>query len=152
MSLSARIDEDLKQAMRAKDSLRLESVRAIRGEIIKLAKSGQEGAVNDEAVLQQIKVLIKQRQDAIAMFEKGSRPDLAEKEKAQLVVLQEYLPPALNEAELEEMVGRAIADTGATGMRDMGRVMAAIQEMVRLSGKDADNRQLAAIVKRRLTG
>ncbi|HAR65546.1 MAG TPA: glutamyl-tRNA amidotransferase [Lentisphaeria bacterium] len=147
MSLADQVNADLKQAMRDKDQVKLASIRALRGEIIKFNKSGADQEISDADVTGFIKRLIKQRQDSITMFSEAGRTELAEKEQAQIDVLQAYLPAALSEDELAALVAQAVSETGATSQRDMGGVMKALKGLVAASGKDADNRVVAALVK-----
>ena len=147
MSLADQVNADLKQAMRDKDQAKLASIRALRGEIIKFNKSGADQEISDADVTGFIKRLIKQRQDSITMFSEAGRTELAEKEQAQIDVLQAYLPAALSEDELAALVAQAVSETGATSQRDMGGVMKALKGLVAASGKDADNRVVAALVK-----
>lgn len=152
MSLVDRVNDELKAAMRAKDQQRLAAVRALRGEIIKLNKSGSGKEVTDEDVLKACKTQIKQRQDAIEMFETGGRQDLIETEKAQIEALQAFLPEGLSAEEIEAMVDKAIGETGAGSPKEMGAVMKRMHELIQESGKDADNRAVADLVKSKLTG
>lgn len=147
MSLADQVNADLKQAMRDKNQVKLASIRALRGEIIKFNKSGADQEISDADVTGFIKRLIKQRQDSITMFSEAGRTELAEKEQAQIDVLQAYLPAALSEDELAALVAQAVSETGATSQRDMGGVMKALKGLVAASGKDADNRVVAALVK-----
>lgn len=152
MPLIDRINDDLKTAMRAKDAVRLGAIRALRGEIIKADKTGSDAALTDDDVIAMAKTLIKQRQDSIAMFQKGGRDELAAKEQAELTVLQEYLPPQLTSDDIDALVKQAIASTGATSQKEMGAVMKAVKEAVAASGKDADGRIVADRVKAGLNG
>jgi len=151
MGLKERVNQDIKQAMRDKDKVRLTAVRALRGEILKLEKSGPGGEATDEAVLKMVKSLVKRHQDAIAQFAKGGREDLVDKEKAELAVLQGYLPEQMTEDILRELVEQAVAEVGAETMKDMGKVMGALQGKIKAAGKDADNRVLAQLVKAKLS-
>lgn len=151
MKLVDRVNQDLKEAMKAKDETRLAAIRALRGEILKQQKSGSGSEVSDEQVIDMVKRQVKQRQDAIEMFKQGNREDLVAKEESQMTVLQEYLPQQLSDEELAALVDRAIADTGAESMKDMGGVMKTVQQLVKDSGKDADNRQVAGLVKTKLS-
>jgi uncharacterized protein YqeY len=119
------ISEDIKSAMRAKDSVALNSLRALKSALTNAAiEKGGLGTVLDEPeVLAVIRKQIKQRQDSIEQFEKASRPELAENEKAEIAILSKYLPAALTEAQILEFVNQAIQDTGAASKADMGKVM-----------------------------
>lgn len=146
MSLVEQITSDLKEAMRAKDKMRLAAVRAIRGEILKLQK-GDSGEADDETIIKKIKTLIKEKNETIEMAIKGDRPDMVEEETAQLTTLKTYLPAALSEQELKDLVLKAIANTGAEGPAQMGNVMKEIRGLVAASGKDADMKLMSQIVK-----
>ena len=150
MSLAEQLNTELKNAMRARDQLRLTALRGLRGEIIKLTKTGKPTEIDDDQVRQLVKTQVKQRQDSIASFTSGGRLDLIAKEEAELAILQEFLPPPLDAEELTAIIAAAIAETGATGMRDMGQVMLAVRAAVDATGKDADSREVAARVKSRL--
>lgn len=147
MSLKDRLNSDLKEAMRAKDKTRLDAVRALRGEILKIEKSGSNAVVDDESVVKSVKYLIKQRRDSIDQYTSAGRDDLAEKERAETAVLATYLPAQLSKDELKTLVQQTIEETGAQSPKDMGRVMGAIQGKIKATGKDADNRLVAELVK-----
>lgn len=152
MGMREQISADLKDAMRARDKTRLAAVRAVRGEVLKLEKSGGDAEATDEAVLQAVKSLIKQRKDAIEQFAKGGRDDLVAQEEAELNVLQAYLPAQLDEAQAQALIEQAVAQVGAETLKDMGKTMGALQKLVRKTGRDADNRMLADRIKQRLGG
>jgi len=147
MDLKTRVNADLKDAMRARDKVRLNTIRALRGEILKFEKSGQAQDIADDDILKMVKSLSKRRKDAIEQFTKGDRKDLADKERAELEILREYLPAQLSEAEMAELVKAAIQTVGAETMKDMGKVMGLLQGKVKATGKDADNSILAGLVK-----
>ena len=151
MTLATNIGDALKAAMRSKDETRLDVLRALRGEIIKFEKSGTDDAITDDKVVKIVKSQIKQRQDAIAMFQKGGRNDLVEREEAQIVVLAEFLPPQLSEEEIGALIASAIEEIGASTMKDMGKVMKQVNGAIRDSGKDADNRVVSGLVKAALS-
>ncbi len=147
MRLYDKVNEALKDAMRNKDATRLASVRALRGEIIKLEKNGTGEPVSDEDIVRLVKAQIKQRRDAVAMFEKGDRADLIASEENEIVVLSEFLPPQLSEDQIRQIVADVIAKVDARGMKDMGKVMKETTAAIRATGKDADNRSVSGIVK-----
>ena len=152
MSLKDRISEDIKTAMKAKDKLRLETVRSIKKVILEEESTargkGQEG-LTDTQELEVLTRLAKQRKDAIAQYTDASRPDLADKEAAELAILEEYLPAQLSDADIEAVIDGLIAKTGATSAKDMGKVMGpAMQE---LKGR-ADGAKVQAMVKATLAG
>jgi uncharacterized protein YqeY len=149
MSLQQRIDEDLKDAMRAKDAARLSVLRLLKAALKNAAieKVGAEGELNDADAVAVIRKQVKQRQDSIESFEKGGRADLAEKEKAEIAVLSNYLPQAMNAEELQKTVAETIAEVGATSRAQMGAVMKALQP--KIAGR-ADGKTLSAEVQKQL--
>ncbi|MEM6432995.1 MAG: GatB/YqeY domain-containing protein [Cyanobacteria bacterium P01_D01_bin.115] len=152
MSLKDRISEDIKTAMKAKDKLRLETVRSIKKVILEEESTargkGQEG-LTDTQELEVLTRLAKQRKDAIAQYTDASRPDLADKEAAELAILEEYLPAQLSDADIEAVIDGLIAKTGATSAKDMGKVMG--PAMKELKGR-ADGAKVQAMVKAKLAG
>lgn len=149
MALIDRISEDLKNAMRAKDALKLGALRMAKAALMN--REVERGRALDDGESQQvIASLIKQRRDSIEQFEKGGRTDLAEKEQAEIGLLQVYIPPPVDAAEVERAVDRAIAETGATSPKDMGKVMKAA--MAQLAGATVDGKVVSDVVKRRLAG
>ena len=147
MALIDRISEDLKNAMRAKDALKLGALRMAKAALMN--REVERGRALDDGESQQvIASLIKQRRDSIEQFEKGGRTDLAEKEQAEIGLLQVYIPPPVDAAEVERAVDGAIAETGATSPRDMGKVMKAA--MARLAGATVDGKVVSEVVKAKL--
>ena len=146
---ATQVSEDIKTAMRAKDSTALNSLRALKSAMTNAAiEKGGLGTILDEPeILAIIRKQIKQRQDSIVQFEKADRPELAETEKAEIAVLSKYLPAALSEEQIIEIVGKAIQETGATSKADMGKVMKRSQELA--EGR-ADGKILSAAVMKRL--
>ncbi len=149
MPLSIQIVEDMKTAMKAKDSVTLNVIRALKSALkyAALEKAGAEGELDDAEALQVIRREIKKRQDSLASYSQAGREDLAATERDEIAVLEKYLPAALPAAELTALVEAVIAELGATGKKDMGAVMKALQE--RAAGR-ADNRVLSAEVAKRL--
>lgn len=149
MTLQERIDSDLKNAMRAKDAARLGVLRMLKSALkySAIEKSGAEAQLDDAEAAQVIRKQVKQRQDSIESFEKGGRPELAAKEKAELAILQAYLPQGLNADELEKIVGGTIRQLGATSRAQMGAVMKALQ--VKIAGR-VDGKTLSQEVQRQL--
>lgn len=147
MALAEQITQDLKDAMKAKEQNRLLAIRAVRGEIIKLQKSGNGDDVADDAVVSAIKKLIKEKNETIEMYTNGGKPEEAEKEIEQVNFLQKYLPPALSEEEVKDFIKQAIETTGAATMKDMGNVMKTVRELIQQSGKDADMGSLSQEIK-----
>jgi len=151
MSNSAdQISEDIKTAMRAKDSIALNSLRALKSALTNAAiEKGGLGTVLDEPeIIAVVRKQIKQRQDSIEQFEKANRQELAETEKAEIAILSKYLPTALTEAQINEFVAQAIQETGAASKADMGKVMKRTQELC--EGR-ADGKTLSAAVMSRLS-
>jgi uncharacterized protein YqeY len=147
MSLEARINEDLKTAMKAKDEVGLRGIRAIKSAIL-LAKTDGSGQEIDAArEVQLLQKLVKSRQESLDIFEKNGREDLAVKEREEIAVIRQYLPAMLEGAELEAVVREIIAETGATSGKDMGKVMGVASK--RLAGK-AEGRSISETVKRLL--
>ena len=149
MAFIDRIGEDLTAAMRSRDQLRLGVLRMAKAALMnKEVERGRE--LDDAESLQVMTSLIKQRRDSAEQFQKGGREDLAQKELAEITVLEGYLPPPLDESQIEEAVREAIRETGATSPKDMGRVMKAV--MARLGGAQVDGKVVSDLVRRRLAG
>jgi len=138
----------MKAAMRAKDAARLSAIRLLLA-AIKQREVDERIELDDAAVLGVIDKMIKQRRESITQFEKASRTDLADAEKAEIKVLSAYLPAQMGDAELAQAVSAAIAESGASGVKDMGKVMALLRP--RLAGK-ADMGKVSALVKTKLAG
>jgi uncharacterized protein YqeY len=152
MTLKDRISEDIKTAMKAKDKVRLETVRSIKKVIIErestVRASGQEELTTDQEI-EVLTQLAKQRKDAIAQYTDAGRADLAENEAAELAIIEEYLPEQLSEEEIAAYIDDLIAKTGASSAKDLGKVMG--PAMKDLKGR-ADGGKVQAIVKARLGG
>ncbi len=148
MSLKDQITDDMKAAMRAKDSERLGTIRLLTS-AIKQKEVDERIELDDAAVVAVIDKMVKQRKDSITAFEQGGRADLAAKEAAELAVLQAYLPQRLSADEVAAEVRAIVAELGASGPGDMGKVMGAVK--TRLAGK-ADMGQVSAAVKAALAG
>ena len=146
MSLKDRITEDMKTAMRAKDAPRLLTIRGLMA-AMKQREVDERITLDDVAIVGIIDKLVKQRKDSIAQFTAGNRPDLVEKESAELAVLEGYLPQRLGADAIAAEVAAIVAELGAAGPGDMGKVMAAVK--TRLAGK-ADMAQVSAAVKQAL--
>jgi len=147
-SLTDRIKEDMKTAMRARDSQRLGVVRLILA-AIKQREVDERITLDDVQVVGVLGKMIKQRRESISQFEQAGRQDLVDKESYEVSVIETYLPPALDDAELDAMVAEAITSSGAASPKDMGKVMAALKD--RIQGR-ADMGVVSAKVKARLTG
>jgi uncharacterized protein YqeY len=148
MSLKERITEDMKAAMRAKDAERLGTIRLLTA-AMKQKEVDERIELDDVAVIGIVDKMLKQRKDSIEAFEKAGRQDLADKEKAEVAVLQAYLPARLSADEIAAEVKAIVAELGAKGPADMGKVMGAVK--ARLAGK-ADMGQVSAAVKAALAG
>lgn len=149
MPISAQILEDMKTAMKAKDSVTLNVVRALKSAIkyAAIEKSGADGELDDTDAILVVRKEIKKRQDSIASYETAGRQELADTEKAEIAVLEKYLPTAMSADDLVKLVEAVIAELGATSKKDMGNVMKVLQE--RSEGR-ADNRALSSEVAKRL--
>jgi len=147
MPLKDRITEDMKAAMRAKDQPRLSAVRLLLA-AMKQKEVDERVELADADVLAIIEKMIKQRRESIAQYESAGRKDLAEIEQFELKVLSEYLPQQLSEAEIAEAIAAALAESGAAGVKDMGKVMALLKP--RLAGR-ADMGKVSGLVKARLS-
>ena len=139
---------DMQSAMREKDSTRLNAIRLLRAALQRREVDDRE-TLDDEGVLGIIQKMIKQSRDAITQFESGQRNDLVEKELSLILVLQQYLPQQLDEETITESVDAAISELGASGLRDMGKVMGQLK--AQLQGR-ADMGQVSTLVKEKLTG
>ncbi len=147
MSLLNEITTAIADAMRKKDAARLGPLRMLKAAFMN--KEVEKGRALDEAEERQVvNSLVKQRRDSIEQFAKGGRQDLVDKETAEIVVLEAYLPPAVDPAALEKAVVEAITDTGATSAKDMGKVMKAA--MAKLSGQTVDGKAVNELVRRKL--
>ena len=146
MTLKDQLNESMKTAMKARDDLRLSAVRMIRS-MVKNREIEQHKELNDQEIIEVISTLAKQRRESIKMYGEGNRPDLVEKEEAELAVLLGFLPAQLSTAEIEQLVDRIIAETGAQGAKDMGRVMKALTPLT--AGK-ADGRAVSDTVRSKL--
>ena len=147
MSLSNTITSDIAAAMKAKDAPRLSALRMLKAAIMN--KGVDKGRDLDDAEVQQVVAsLVKQRRDSIEQFGGAGRTDLVDKETAELAVLSEYLPPAAGVEEIDAAVAAAIAETGATSAKDLGKVMKAV--MPKLAGRNADGRVVNDTVRRQL--
>ena len=151
MSLQQRIDSDLKDAMRAKDSVRLGVLRMLKAALKNSAieKSGADAELNDADATQVIRKQVKQRQDSIESFEKGGRTDLVDKEKQEMAMLQAYLPQQMGAEELSNVVRDTILELNAASKAQMGAVMKALQQKI---GGRVDGKTLSQEVQRQLSG
>ncbi len=147
MALPEEVNRALTSAMKSKDATRLSTLRMLKTALMN--REIERGhALDDNESRQVVSALVKQRRDSIEQFVKGGRQDLADKETAEIAILQGYLPPALDAADLETAVDAAIAETGATSSKDMGKVMKAV--MAQLAGKTVDGKAVNELVRRKL--
>jgi hypothetical protein len=126
VTLKERITEDMKAAMRASDKERLSTIRMVQA-AIKQREVDERIVLDDAQVIAVLEKMVKQRRESIVAFEQGGRADLADKEKAEIALLQVYLPAQLSEAEVDALIREAIATTGASSVKDMGKVMGAVK-------------------------
>ena len=149
MSLSEQIVSDLTAAMKAQDAQRTSTLRMVKAAMMN-RKIEQGSELSDDDVQKLLRSLVKQRRDSIEQYEKAGRQELVDKEAAEITVIETYLPQAASASEIETAVAAAITETGATSMKDMGKVMKAAQAA--LAGKNADGKQVSEIVKSKLAG
>ena len=149
MSLSEQIVSDLTAAMKAQDAQRTSTLRMVKAAMMN-RKIEQGSELSDDDVQKLLRSLVKQRRDSIEQYEKAGRQELAEKEAAEITVIETYLPQAASTDEIEAAVRAAITEIGATSMKDMGKVMKSVQAA--LAGKNADGRTISEIVKAKLAG
>ena len=149
MGILANLTNEIKTAMRAKDSLRLEALRAIKSAVMLEQTSSAAGTtLTDEQEIKLVQKLIKQRKDSAQIFKDQNRPDLEEPEEAQAKIIAEFLPAQLSEEEITKIVGDIIAQTGAEGMKDMGKVMGMASKQM---AGTADGKTISTIVKQLLS-
>ncbi|HEX5706865.1 MAG TPA: GatB/YqeY domain-containing protein [Pyrinomonadaceae bacterium] len=146
MSLKERIVKDMTAAMKAKDAARTSTLRMVKA-AVQNREIEKGGELSDEELTKTLHSLVKQRRDSVEQYEKAGRTELADKERAEIAVIEEYLPRAASPEELEWAVASAIAETGASSMKEMGAVMKAAQAL--LEGR-ADGRTLSEVVKAKL--
>lgn len=147
MSLKDKIIDDLTAAMKAKDANRLGTLRMVKANLMN--KKIEKGAeLTDDEVMKALQSLVKQRKDSIEQYTNAGRTELADKEQAELTVIEDYLPQSATAEEIDQAVAEAVAETGAASMRDMGAVMKATQG--RLAGKTVDGKAVSDAVKAKL--
>ncbi|MBC7962460.1 MAG: GatB/YqeY domain-containing protein [Steroidobacteraceae bacterium] len=146
MTLKEQLNDVMKAAMKARDDLRLSAVRMVRS-AIQNREIDQRKELDDQGVIDVVSTLVKQRRESIRMYQEGNRPELAEKEEAELNILLGFLPTQMSLDEIEELVSRIINEIDAKGAKDMGRVMKAVTPLT--AGK-ADGRAVSDIVRSRL--
>jgi len=147
MNLKDKIISDLTTAMKAKDAIRTSVLRMVKANLMN--KQIEKGVdLTDEEITKSLQTLVKQRRDSIEQYEKAGRSELAEKEKAELVVIEDYLPQSASKEEIEKAVEEAVSEIGASSIKEMGAVMKAAQ--AKLAGKSADGKALSEIIKAKL--
>jgi uncharacterized protein YqeY len=148
MSLSVQIMDEIKNAMRAKDTIALEALRAVKSELL-LAQTatGSKEEISQEEEIKILQRLVKMRKDSATIFTTQNRPDLAEPELAQIAIIEKFLPAQMSEAEVEAIVSKIIAETGASGMASMGKVMGLASAQI---GGQAEGKTISSIVKKLL--
>lgn len=148
MSLKEKIISDLTGAMKAKDAERLSVLRMVKANLMN--RQIEKGAdLTDEEITKALQTLVKQRRDSVEQYEKAGRDELAAKEKSEITVLEDYLPQSASKEEIEKAVAEAIAETGASSIKEMGMVMKAAQ--AKLAGKSADGKTVSETVKTKLS-
>jgi uncharacterized protein len=145
MSLEQKINDDIRAAMLARDAEKLEAIRAVKAALLlEKAKEGATGDVAEEAELKILQKLVKQRRESADIYTQANRQDLARKELYDASIIETYLPQQMSEAEVTEVIRKIVTETGATSVKDMGKVMGAASK--ELAGK-ADNKMISVIVK-----
>src|SRR5262245_59155271 len=147
MTFLDRVNEDLKAAMKSKDSERLSTLRMVKT-ALKNREIDKMDALTDEEAIKALQSLVKQRRDSIEQYQKAGRTELAEKEAAEIIVIEEYLPSALDEAAITKIVEETISETGAGSAKEMGMVMKAV--MAKLAGQTVDGKVVNQIVRAKL--
>ena len=149
MTLKQQIISDLTASMKAQSAARTSTLRMVKAAVMnrEIEKGGE---LDEEELMKLLRSLVKQRQDSVEQYEKGGREDLAAKEKAEIEIIEAYLPQAASREDVEAAVSAALLETGANSMKEMGKVMKAAQSA--LAGKNADGRMLSEVVKARLGG
>ncbi len=148
MSLKVKINEDLNNALKAKDIVRIDTLRSIRAEILKMDKSGMNREMTPEEEIQLLAKQAKMRKESIELFEQAGRKDLVDKEQAQLDLINQYLPEQMSEKEADEIITKIISDAGTTSQKDFGRLMSEV--MKQLKGK-IDGKIIQDILKSKLS-
>lgn len=148
MSLEAKIQEDMKTAMKAKDKVALRGIRAIKSAILLAKTDGTNTELDEAGEIKMLQKLAKQREDSLDIYVKQNREDLAEVEREELAIIKRYLPAQMSTEELKPIIAEIIASTGASGMQDMGKVMG--MASAKLAGK-SDGKTISTLVKELLT-
>jgi uncharacterized protein YqeY len=148
MSLSDRLTEDLKLAMKSRDQLRMDVIRMIKAAILN-KEVEMKRDLDDAEMSRVMTILVKQRRESVEQFEKAQRTELAAKERKEIEIIESYLPKPLSPQEIEGIVAAAVTETGSRSLKDMGTVMKAV--MARLAGQSIDGKQISDLVKSKLT-
>jgi uncharacterized protein YqeY len=149
MGLKQQIISDLTASMKSQDAGRTSTLRVVKAALMN-REIEKRGELDEEELVKLLRSMVKQRRDSVEQYQKGARQDLVEKEEAEIVVIESYLPQAASRDVIEQAVAAAIAETGATSMKDMGKVMKTTQTA--LAGKNADSKTVSEVVKARLGG
>jgi uncharacterized protein len=151
MSISEQVQKDMVAAMRSRDELRLSTLRMVRAALMNKEKD-KRAPLDDKEAQQVLGTLIKQRRDSIEQFTKGGRQELADKEAAEITMIEHYLPKAMGEEQIAEVVKATIAEMGSPGMKDMGTVMKNVMAKLQATGARADGKVVSELVKKHLAG
>ena len=151
MTLAERITQDLTAAMKAKDAARTSTLRMTKAAIMN-KEIDKHGALDDAEAIKVIQALVKQREDSASQYATAGRPELAEKEQAEVAVLKGYLPAEVTDVEIASAVEKAVAATGASSPKDMGKAMKAVLAELATSGKSVDGKRVSEAVKKKLSG
>lgn len=148
MSLNDKITADLKEAMKAKDQVALRAIRAIKASLLLLKTDGSGEEITEDKEIKLLQKLVKQRKDSLEIYEKQNREDLAAIEREEIPIIEKYLPEAMSHEELKTAITKIVSDTGASSMKDMGKVMGMAN--AQFAGK-ADGKTIATLVKELLS-
>jgi len=151
MTIVERVNQDLTAAMKARDAARTSTLRMAKAAIMN-KEIDKKGALDDSEAWKLLQGLVKQREDAADQYAKGNRPELAEKEQAEIVILKAYLPAEVTDAEISAAVDKAVAETAASSLKDMGKAMKAALTALAASGKAVDGKRVNEAVKKKLGG
>jgi len=151
MTLVERLNQDLTAAMKARDAVRTSTLRMAKAAIMN-KEIDKKGALDDGEARKLLLGLVKQREDAADQYQKANRPELAEKEQGEVVILKSYLPAEVTDAEVAAAVDKAVAETGASSLKDMGKAMKAALAALAASGKAVDGKRVNEAVKKKLGG
>lgn len=151
MALMERLAQDLSAAMKARDAARVSVLRMAKAALTN-REIDKKGPLDDAEAIKLLQSLVKQREESIEQFQRGNRPELAEKERAEIAVLRSYLPPEASDADITAAVEKAVVETGASSPKDMGKVMKAALAALQAEGKPADGKKVNEAARKRLGG